>query len=142
MSQYIDRLPIPVPMLDTYAAAQLLLRLALGAMWLSHGLLLKLMTFGVAGLGRWLGSIGYPGWTAGPLIAAETLGGLAILLGFHGRWVSLALLPILVGALQIHGGNGWVFTNPGGGWEYPLFLIVASLIHALLGDGRHALCAA
>ena len=120
-------------------AARLLLRLALGAMWLSHGLVLKLLTFGVAGLSGWLASVGLPPALAVPLIAAETLGGAAILLGLHGRLVSLLLLPILLGALWIHAGNGWVFTNANGGWEYPLFLVAASLVHVLLGDGRLAL---
>jgi putative oxidoreductase len=76
---------------------------------------------------------------AWPLILAESLGGLLILLGLHGRWVSLALLPILFGAIWVHAGNGWVFSNAGGGWEYPLFLAGASLAHVLLGDGRLAL---
>lgn len=119
-------------------AARLLLRLALGAMWLSHGLVLKLLTFGVAGLSGWLESAGLPAALAVPLIAAEAIGGAAILLGFHGRLASLLLLPILLGALWIHAGNGWVFTSANGGWEYPLFLVVASLVHVLLGDGRLA----
>ena len=41
------------------------------------------------------------------------------------------LTPILVGALWAHAGNGWVFSNEGGGWEYPLFLIAVSLAVAL-----------
>ena len=123
----------------TLDAARLLLRLALAAMWLSHGLVLKLLTFGVAGLSGWLESVGLPASLAVPLIAAEAIGGAAILLGLHGRLASLLLLPILLGALWIHAGNGWVFTNANGGWEYPLFLVVASLVHVLLGDGRLAL---
>ena len=115
------------------------LRLALGAMWLSHGLVLKLMTFGIAGLAGWLASIGLPPALAWPLTLAEITGGVLILLGWHGRWVSLALLPILLGATAIHAPNGWVFTSANGGWEYPLFLVAASLAHALLGDGAFAL---
>lgn len=115
------------------------LRLALGAMWLSHGLVLKLMTFGIAGLAGWLGSVGLPPQLAWPLTLAEIVGGVLILLGWHGRWVSLALLPILLGATAIHAGNGWVFTSANGGWEYPLFLLAASLAHVLMGDGAFAL---
>lgn len=115
------------------------LRLALGAMWLSHGLVLKLMTFGIAGLAGWLASVGLPGALAWPLTLAEIAGGVLILLGWHGRWVSLALLPILLGATAIHAPNGWVFTSANGGWEYPLFLVAASIAHALLGDGAFAL---
>ncbi len=127
----------PTPATAPYGA--FLLRLSLGLMWLSHGLLLKLHTFGIAGLSAWLGSIGLPPALAWPLVIAEAVGGLAILLGWHGRWASLALLPILVGATAIHWPNGWVFTAANGGWEYPAFLIAASIAHALLGDGVFAL---
>jgi putative oxidoreductase len=118
---------------------RLVLRLALGTMWLSHGLVLKLMTFGIAGLAGWLDSIGLPGAMAWPLTLAEIVGGLLILAGWHGRAVSTLLLPILLGATWVHAGNGWVFTNAQGGWEYPVFLLLASITHALLGDGAYAL---
>jgi putative oxidoreductase len=59
--------------------------------------------------------------------------------GFHARWVSLALLPILLGALAVHAPNGWLFTAPNGGWEYPAFLALAALAQALVGDGAYAL---
>ena len=116
-----------------------LLRLSLGLMWLSHGLLLKLMTFGIAGLAAWLGSVGLPPALAWPLVIAETAGGLAILLGWHGRWASLALLPVLIGATAIHAGNGWVFSNANGGWEFPLFWAIVQGAIALLGSGAYAL---
>ena len=32
-----------------------------------------------------------------------------------------------------------LFANEGGGWEYPAFLIAASLALSLLGDGAYAL---
>lgn len=121
------------------ASAALLLRLALGTMWLTHSIVLKLMTFGVEGLAQWMGSVGFPPSLAWPLVIAEIVGGAAILLGVHGRWASLALQPVLAGALVIHAGNGWVFSNPQGGWEYPAFLMAASLVHFMLGDGRYAL---
>lgn len=126
-------LPVP-PALGTTV-----LRLSLGTMWLTHGLVLKLMTFGIAGLSGWLVSQGLPSAIAWPLVLAEISGGVLILLGIHGRWVSLALLPILIGATTIHAGNGWVFTNANGGWEYPVFLLAASIAHVLLGDGPFAL---
>jgi len=51
----------------------------------------------------------------------------------------LLLLPILLIASWVHFPNGWVFTSTGGGWEYPVFLAVASVVHALAGDGVLAL---
>lgn len=119
--------------------AALALRLALGAMWISHSVVLKLLTFGLAGFSGWMAAQGLPAFLALPIVLAEAVGGLLILVGFHGRWVSLALLPVLAGATWIHAANGWVFTAAGGGWEYPVFLIAASVVHFLLGDGEHAL---
>ena len=119
--------------------AALLLRVALGVMWITHGLVLKLMTFGIDGFAGWMGSQGLPPVLAWPIVLAEIVGGTAIVLGVHGRWASLALLPILLGATHIHAGNGWVFTNPNGGWEYPVFLVAASIAHFLFGDGALAL---
>jgi putative oxidoreductase len=124
---------------QSVAAAGLLLRAALGAMWLTHSIVLKLMTFGIAGFAQWLGSVGIAPALAWPLVIAEIVGGVAILLGIHGRWASIALLPVLIGATAIHAGNGWVFSNANGGWEYPLFLLAASVAHILLGDGAFAL---
>jgi putative oxidoreductase len=69
---------------------------------------------------------------------AELVGGLAILAGFYGRLVSVALLPVLLGALVTHAPNGWVFNAPNGGWEYPAFLALAALAHVLIGDGAFA----
>jgi putative oxidoreductase len=119
-----------------YAAT--LLRLALGTMWITHALL-KLLVFTVPGFEQFLAALGLPTFIAWPTVLAELAGGALILLGFHGRLVSLALLPVLAGALYAHAGNGWVFSSPNGGWEYPLFLMVMSVVHFLLGDGAAAL---
>ena len=98
------------------------------------------MTFGLAGTAGYFESIGLPGWLAYATFAAEAVGGVLLVLGVQARWVALGLIPALVGAIVwVHVGNGWVFTAPGGGWEYPLFLIVASVALALIGDGAFAL---
>jgi putative oxidoreductase len=63
-----------------------------------------------------------------------------LVLGIQTRWVALALSPVLLGAvLFVHGSKGWVFTAPGGGWDYPAYLFVLCVAQALLGDGAHAL---
>jgi putative oxidoreductase len=53
-----------------------------------------------------------------------------------GTFVGLLLLG---GALWVHAGNGWVFSANGGGWEYPLYLIVLAAAQVLLGEGAFAL---
>lgn len=115
----------------------LTLRVALGLMFIAHAYL-KLVIFTPAGFTGFLGQVGLPGFLAWPIMLAELLGGLAILIGFHGRLVSLALLPVLLGALAIHAPNGWVFNAPNGGWEYPAFLALTALAHVLIGDGALA----
>ncbi len=115
-----------------------LLRVALGTMWIAHALL-KLLVFTLPGTAQYFASIGLPSLLAYPVFAAELLGGIALLLGVYARQVALALLPIMVAAAWVHLPNGWVHTSPNGGWEYPVFLTVASLVLWLVGDGAWAL---
>ena len=113
------------------------LRASLGVMFIAHAYL-KLAVFTVPGFEGFLGKIGLPTFLAWPIILAELVGGLAILAGFYGRLVSVALLPVLLGALFVHAPNSWVFSAPNGGWEYPAFQAAAALAHALIGDGAFA----
>ena len=127
-------------MIDAKTApyAALLLRVALGIMFLAHSLYLKVIVFTVPGTVGFFESLGLPTVTAYLTIAAEILGGIALILGVQTRLVAVALLPVLLGATWVHAGNGWVFSAEGGGWEYPVFLAVAAVVQALLGDGAHA----
>jgi putative oxidoreductase len=114
-----------------------LLRVSLGVMWIAHALL-KLLVFTLPGTAQFFASVGFPGFLAYPVFAAEMLGGLALVFGVYARQVSLALAPVMATATTVHLANGWVFTNPKGGWEYPVFLTVASIALWLLGDGAMA----
>jgi len=115
-----------------------LLRISLGLMFLAHGVVLKYMTFTLGGTAQYFESIGYPGFFAYLVFAGEALAGLALIAGFQTRLVAFASLPILIGALLEHVGNGWVFSAQGGGWEYPAFLIVLVIVQGLLGGGAFA----
>lgn len=118
--------------------AALLLRLGLGTMFLAHGLL-KLLVFTLPGTAQFFVSVGFPGELAYVVTIAEIGAGVLLLIGFHSRWVALASLPLLLGALSVHLGNGWLFSAANGGWEYPAFLVLAAIVQALLGDGVFAL---
>ena len=87
--------------------AALVLRLGLGTMFIAHGLL-KVMVFTLPG------TVGF----------------------FESRAVAVALIPVLLGATYVHWSAGWLFSNENGGWEYPAFLVVATVVQALLGPGR------
>ena len=115
-------------------AGNALLRISLGLMFIAHGLILKYFTFTLAGTAQFFQSIGLPGPLAYVVFLAETIGGILLLINFRTRWVALALLPVLLGAAWVHSGNGWVFSNANGGWEYPLFLIVISVVVALQAE--------
>jgi putative oxidoreductase len=113
------------------------LRAALGIMFIAHAYL-KVVIFTVPGFEAFLGQVGLPSFLAWPIILAELIGGLAILAGFYARLVSVALLPVLLGAVVVHAANGWLWNAPNGGWEYPAFLVVAAVAHILIGDGAFA----
>jgi putative oxidoreductase len=113
------------------AAGAALLRISLGIMFLAHSVVLKLFTFGLAGTAGYFASIGLPPALAYVVFAAEAVGGGLLLANVATGWVSLALIPVLAGALWVHAGNGWVFSAAGGGWEYPLLLIIVSVVVAL-----------
>jgi putative oxidoreductase len=115
-----------------------ILRISLGLMWTSHALL-KLLVFTLPGTAQFFTSVGIPGALAYPVFAAELAGGIALLLGLYARQVALALAPIMAVAAWVHLPNGWVFSSAGGGWEYPVFLVVASVALWLLGDGAFTL---
>ena len=121
---------------DTSAYGALLLRVSLGVMYLAHSVILKGLTFGLAGTAKFFESLGLPGPLAYATFAAEAVGGLMLVFGVKARWVAAALLPVLAGAVWVHAGNGWVFSAPNGGWEYPVFLVVASLVVILTDEKR------
>ena len=117
--------------------AALVLRVGMGTMFVAHGLL-KILVFTLPGAAGFFEQVGFPGWMAYVVTFVEIGGGVLLLAGIGVRTVSLALIAVLTGALVVHFGNGWVFSNPNGGWEYPAFLIIASVVQALLGPGRFA----
>jgi putative oxidoreductase len=115
-----------------------MLRIALGVMWIAHAML-KLLVFTLPGTAAYFSSVGLPGLLAYPVFAVELAGGIALVLGVYARQVSLLLAPVLMVATWVHGANGWAHTSTGGGWEYPLFLTVMSIVLWLSGDGAFAL---
>jgi putative oxidoreductase len=101
-----------------YAAAAL--RVSTGILFLAHGWM-KISVFTVPGTVAFCESLGLPG-----ILAYLTI-------------VSLALIPVLLGAVWAHSGNGWSFSAEGGGWEYPLFWAVLQAAVTALGSGAFAL---
>ena len=110
--------------------AALVLRVSTGVLFLAHAGL-KLFVFTPAGTAGFFESIGFPGPLAYLVIAAELIGGIALILGVWTRWVSLALVPVLLGSIYApHGAAGFFFSNEGGGWEFPAFWAIALIVQA------------
>lgn len=118
--------------LNDYGTA--LLRVSMGVMLFAHGML-KLIVFTPAGTAAFFQSLGFPGPLAYLVIAAEILGGLALIAGFRTRLVAIGLVPLMLGATIPHLANGWLFSSPNGGWEFPVFWTAALIAQALLGSG-------
>lgn len=112
-----------------------LLRVTLGVMWLVHSAYLKLFIFTVPGTVAFFQTLGLPGFSAYAVIVTEIVGGILLIAGVRVRATSAVLAVVAFGATWAHADAGWLFTNEGGGWEYPLFLAMTSLVQVLLGPG-------
>jgi putative oxidoreductase len=119
--------------------AALLLRVSLGLLFLAH-VGLKIFVFTVPGTVGFFQSLGLPAIVAYGVMALELLGGIALIVGFYAPYVALPLaLEMLATIAIVHGANGWLFTNKGGGWEYPALWTVGLIVLFLLGDGAYAM---
>ncbi len=115
------------------------LRVSMGLLFIAHGAI-KFFVFTPAGTAAYFEKLGLPGPLAYLTIAAELLGGLALVLGVYSRYVALAFVPLMLGTIfTAHGGNGFLFSAPGGGWEFPAFWTLTLVVQALLGDGALSL---
>ncbi|HEV7919412.1 MAG TPA: DoxX family protein [Thermoanaerobaculia bacterium] len=121
--------------MKTNVLAVLALRIALGAIFLVHGLT-KLFVYTPKGTAAFFAAHGFPAWLAFPVMSWEILGGLLLIIGIKARWLALAFLPILAGALLTHWPNGFMFDVPKGGWEFPAFLALTILVYAAIADVR------
>ncbi|WP_323035717.1 DoxX family protein [Pararhodobacter sp.] len=123
---------------DTLNTGAFITRLSLGGILLAHGLL-KLMVFTIPGTVGYFASLGLPPVAAYLTIFAEIVGGAAIVLGLYTRLAAILSIPVLLGALWVHAGNAWVFSAEGGGWEFPLLLVLLAVAVAVQGGGAFAL---
>lgn len=115
-----------------------LTRLGLGLVLIAHSIYLKLVVFTLPGTAQFFASIGLPSTLAYIVFTIEAVAGIALVIGWRSRIAALAVVPILLGATWTHWPAGWLFTNSGGGWEYPAVLSVLAIAQSFLGDGAFA----
>jgi putative oxidoreductase len=113
------------------------LRLAVGLVFAMHGY--QKLSGGLEGTAGFLSSLGFPlaSTFAVILIAAELLGGIALMLGFLTHMTSKLLAVVAIVALfTVHIGNGFFMST--GGYEYILVLFAASISLMISGAGKYS----
>ena len=109
--------------------AQLVMRLALGAIMIAHGY--HKVFGGFHHHMDMVGSLGLPRWMAYLSTGTEFFGGIAIVLGLLTRFVSLAIvIEMGVAIWKVHFKNGLMGQ---GGYEFPM--AIATIAFALLCFG-------
>lgn len=114
------------------------IRIMVGVVFLAHGYS-KIFDLGVGGMAEFLQQQGipFPMVASLLLIAAETVGGSALIVGFGTRIVALPLaFAMFVAITTVHLASG--FFGPEG-YEFPLTLMIASVGLALTGSGALSL---
>ena len=114
-----------------------LLRVAIGIDWIVHALLKTYR--GMHTHEALLAKNGITPLLAWPTFTLELVGGVCIVLGWYSRRWAAVLLCFLAVVVWIKWPVGWLYSNPGGGWEYPLFWLLAQVAFVLCGDGAFAL---
>ena len=116
----------------------LIIRVALGAVFVAHGLQ-KMFVFGHAGVTGMLGQLGlpFPGVNAALITAAELGGGIALINGAFTR-VAAAILAfsMIVAIATVHLSHGFFAPM---GVEYPLTLLLANVALVITGGGAFSL---
>jgi putative oxidoreductase len=131
--RFLEEEPMSTENLNGWGVA--LTRVSLGSILVAHSIYLKLVVYTLPGTAQFFTSLGLPAVLAYVVFIVEAVAGVALIVGWQSRAAALAVVPILLGATWAHWSAGWLFTNSGGGWEYPALLAVFAAGQALLGDG-------
>lgn len=115
-----------------------IVRIALGIVILPHGLQKALGLFGGGGISGTLGFFqqtwGIPAFVTLLVIAAESLGALALIAGLLSRVAALGIGIVMLGAVVIvHWQNGFFMGN--GGFEFHILAIAMAGAVMLQGGG-------
>lgn len=127
----------------------LIIRITLGAVIFAHGAQKLFGWFGGYGFDGTIlyftDTVGLPYLIGVLVILGESLGAVALILGLFGRFMSISMFIIMLGALYFdHAKNGfymnWYGNRPGGeGIEFDLLAFGLSLAVVIMGSGAYSL---
>lgn len=118
------------------------LRLTLGLVMLPHGAQKLLGWFGGSGYSGTIGffesQLGLPPAVTLLVILTESIGALLLIIGLGGRFAAAALIGNMIGAIAIVNlSNGFFWTNQG--YEFPLMVLLVSIVILVRGSGAYSL---
>lgn len=119
--------------------ALLVLRVAVGAVFLAHGLNHIYGGGKIAGTGRWFESLGMrPGRVHAWMASLTEVGaGALLVLGLATPLAAAGVVGVmLVAWITNHRGNGFFIFRPGEGWEYVMTLTALGVVLGILGPGQ------
>jgi putative oxidoreductase len=118
--------------------AEPILRIALGAILIPHGMQKLFGAFGGMGLranAALFEKIGYsPGMFWGTLVGlTEFIGGILLVIGLFTRFAAAAVLIFMLMAIKFTSAKGFFWTA--GGMEFPILIGVVALYFVIRGSG-------
>ncbi|MGC4098033.1 MAG: DoxX family protein [Nitrospira sp.] len=128
--------------------AGLILRIGLGSVIFAHGAQKLLGWFGGHGfegtIAFFTHNMGLPWLVAFLVIVGESLGSVALLVGFLTRVIAVSYILIMLGAIAtVHWSQGffmnWSGQQKGEGFEFHLLVIAISAVLVMIGGGKWAL---
>jgi putative oxidoreductase len=122
--------------------ALLIFRIAIGAVFIAHGVNHIFGGGKIAGTGRWFESLGMkPGWVHAWTASVTEIGaGALLMLGLLTSFGGAGVIGVmLVALITNHLKNGFFIFRPGEGWEYVMVLIVSGFLLSMVGPGGWSL---
>lgn len=127
---------------DAVDLALLVFRVAVGAVFLAHGINHLFRGGKLVGTARWFESLGMRPGKLHAMTASVTEIGAGVLL-VVGLLTPLAAAGVvgtmLVAWITNHRGNGFFIFRPGEGWEYVMTLTFSGLLLGAIGSGQWSL---
>jgi putative oxidoreductase len=122
-------------------------RIMLSIVFIPHGAQKLLGLFGGNGFSatmEFFTKSGMPAVLAFIIIIGESLGSLALLVGFFGRFMAFGIAMIMLGAIfMVHFTNGffmnWFGNQKGEGFEYHLLALGLAFLIMIKGSGKFSL---